>query len=81
MTTRTLTLFVAFVLGACVLLSSAHAGTGTRYARYRLRAGATRIAHVRIPTRCINAEDSAAHVYLYRYGHGVAVYHCKHHGY
>ncbi len=78
--TRTLALYVAFVLAACVLVSNAQAGTGT-VTRYRRVSGTAHVTRVRIPTRCIDAEDSASHVYLYAYGNGVAVYHCRHKGY
>ena len=71
---------VLYVVVACafalpfVIANVTAAHTSTRYA-------CTRSGSACIPRRCLTAEDSAAHLYLYTYADGRAVYHCHHRGY
>jgi hypothetical protein len=72
----------AFILTGERADARAHAHTPTLWVRYALTTPG--YAHVRVvwfKRACISAEDSAAHLRLIQYRHGVASYGCDSTGY
>jgi hypothetical protein len=80
-----------FLLGVAVALllsvtptfaaTTAATPTGTGWSWFEKTQGVSRIDSVKIWTKCLGAEDSAAHLRLRQYGNGTAVYGCYRKGY
>lgn len=72
------TAILATALAVVIGLTTAHAGTGDRWTHYRNRESGRVLV---VKTRCLAAEDSAAHLRLIDYSDGRAVYGCSRKGY
>ena len=68
-------------LAACAGIGIARSAVpdSSRWTRYNGPAG--RVVRIVVRTRCMAAEDSAAHLHLVNYGGGRAVYSCSRKGF
>jgi hypothetical protein len=69
------------VVGSLTFGSAAHAAYDSKWTWLEKTQGTSRIDSVKVWTKCLGAEDSAAHLKLLRYGNGTAVYGCYRKGY
>jgi hypothetical protein len=56
-------------------------GSTSHWSKFEKTHGTSSVVTVKVYGNCLNAEDSAAHLKLLRYGNGVAVYGCDRGGY
>jgi hypothetical protein len=59
----------------------ARAQSPDRWSRFNATRTTSQVVRIVVRTRCLNAEDSAAHLRLVNYGGGRAVYGCSRKGY
>jgi hypothetical protein len=69
------------VVGALLIGTPAHAADGSRWTWFEKTQGTSRVDSIKVWTKCLGAEDSAAHLKLIRYDGGTAVYGCYRGGY
>lgn len=74
-------IILAAFLAACIGLGRAQATSPDRWSRFDATRTTSQVVRVVVRTRCLNAEDSAAHLRLISYGGGRAVYGCSRKGY
>lgn len=76
-------LVIALLLASIPAIGTARAADSARWARFDAAGHccAAKVSRVVVKVRCINSEDSAAHLRLINYGDGRAVYGCSRKGY
>lgn len=72
---------LAVFLAAMITLGRAQASSPDRWSRFNATRTTSHVVRIVVRTRCLNAEDSAAHLRLVDYGNGRAVYGCARKGY
>ena len=78
---RTVASILAVFAAATYGLGRAQATSPDRWSRFDATRTTSQVVRIVVRTRCLNAEDSAAHLRLINYGSGRAVYGCARKGF